>query len=763
MFLCRMKRLCTILPSLVAASPHLTNPSSPVSSSLPVLAQDIVPACAQPCLQAVLFDRFPLVCTSSADISCLCAHYSTHGESLGEVAYGCIYTSCSTVDQKAASRSYNICLGQKGAVRPTETVITITTGSSPTSTVMPSSSSTITDKARTTSPVPVQSQPTSFHTVFVDSISPVPSATAPLSQPTETPFAVQAPGPKGLSPAQIAGLAVAAAACFIFAMALIALSIYLRRRRERQDQAKVQEKNDQFRLSRASSTRLSYYNPTGSPSGGRPNQFPLLTSGTSRAKQLFPPPNSQRTASSRPPLYPSTGAHSDLSFVHPLLRPGVQQESFSSKTSLPLDQIGVAVSAEMPRDPVHFAGLQPPQKAVVRQTRRKSVRSLARDPLRPDSVMTQDTLFEEDILPARRRSSKLLPTPPVPIPPIRALQPSRPPLTSRPATDAVATQASRRQIARPPELFLNIPVQAKPFVSVNAPSQILPVASKPTPSLAPPIQLVSVHDRAESKTNSARTPDSGSAEDIPDYYFTTPRTSPQYPVTNSSPHYVVRPKQSPRLINITQPSSLSTLSRATSGASAYVRNSMASQTSFETVDSDDPTPEDEDRQLSPVVESPISKLRYPKVPRASNQLVPRSPRSQGSPRALPPSLLVKRRGQQAALNLERQLQMDSPGNEEAKQPMQSYQRHLRGNSVQAFNSSSATDQQARVQSGQWPKSPAMYDPDVVRPLNIRPRQQQPPPPPDMDALKSPMWVPRLTPTRHGDDLFISVTYSKPQK
>ncbi|TID19130.1 hypothetical protein E6O75_ATG06251 [Venturia nashicola] len=58
-------------------------------------------------------------------------------------------------------------------------------------------------------------------------------------------------------------------------------------------------------------------------------------------------------------------------------------------------------------------------------------------------------------------------------------------------------------------------------------------------------------------------------------------------------------------------------------------DSQASYTSFESMGSDeDPTPpQEEDKRLSPVHESPVSYLRYPKVPRASNQIVPRTPPS----------------------------------------------------------------------------------------------------------------------------------------
>ncbi|KAE9987295.1 hypothetical protein EG327_003871 [Venturia inaequalis] len=60
--------------------------------------------------------------------------------------------------------------------------------------------------------------------------------------------------------------------------------------------------------------------------------------------------------------------------------------------------------------------------------------------------------------------------------------------------------------------------------------------------------------------------------------------------------------------------------------SSVCSDSQASSTSFESMGSDDdPTPpKEEDKRLSPVHKSPVSYLRYPKVPRASNQVVPRA-------------------------------------------------------------------------------------------------------------------------------------------
>ena len=57
----------------------------------------------------------------------------------------------------------------------------------------------------------------------------------------------------------------------------------------------------------------------------------------------------------------------------------------------------------------------------------------------------------------------------------------------------------------------------------------------------------------------------------------------------------------------------------------------------------------------------------------------------------------------------------------------------------------------------------MYEEAVVKPLRVRRKRDEMQEvnigrdvDVDAEGLKSPVWVPRLTPTRKGDDLFISV-------
>lgn len=198
---------------------------------------------------------------------------------------------------------------------------------------------------------------------------------------------------------------------------------------------------------------------------------------------------------------------------------------------------------------------------------------------------------------------------------------------------------------------------------------------------------------------------------------------------------------------------------------------MSSQTSFETADPNDPTPEDDsnkqltdDRKLSPVAESPIHGLKYPKVPRASNQLVPRSPtrrsREEGHfyvrPLPEPSSLLVKRRGERQAVQLEQQLSLKDPFTTPTRRELRAHQtQHKRNMSGNSWEHTPAS----KIEQHSYSNSPSVDHENVVRPLSIIKKtdvQRQSGQGGEMVGLKSPVWIPHLTPTRKGDDLFISV-------
>ena len=472
----------------------------------------------------------------------------------------------------------------------------------------------------------------------------------------------------------------------------------------------------------------------------------------------------------------------NFSSVHPLFRPGAGVRNDSSKASLPLSQIGLAISAELPGDsPAPKMPTQAARKASTKQQRRRTSQPDSDPSQRPDTVCTQDTVFEEDDVRDHRRESKLLPMPPVPIPPIRSFQPSRKLSGSEPGGLA-QTRVQHRQIPQQPELFLDIPARhsrSQPIIILPTenPRQNMPAPlshAPPKSQLAPAIQIPPTRSRA----NTTSASELSGEVDIPDYYFTAWQDSkPKGLALSISPSRRQRRQESPNMAKVKPKLSSSTISRANSTASTNIRDSTSSQTSFETADPNDPTPDDDDDdkqldvgKLSPVAESPISNLRYPKVPRASNIFVPRSPRSplsvnsQDSPRGAPSpsSLFMKRRGEQGGLRVDSPAHTGSPVGPEVRLQTRRYRQHLRTTSDETWSTLRTSERSTRTQSGLWPRSPAMYESDVVRPLTIRSKiQQLAPPVEEMQALKSPAWVPRLTPTRHGEDLLISVTYSKP--
>ncbi|KAL6703543.1 hypothetical protein ACN47E_009568 [Coniothyrium glycines] len=567
-----------------------------------------------------------------------------------------------------------------------------------------------------------------------------------------------------MTPAQIAGLSVAAVAAFVMAVGLMALSVCLRRRRERTADTETDEKG-QSKMQKNQFTRFSHYVNIERPSPP-PKQFPIMPS-AARMK---------RTSK----YHTGPGVRFPVqTTIRPVQRLGVGTSNSSSDSSLPLSQIGIAISAELdgkplaPKTATHTATEQKPSSIAS---------ATSHAPLRPVSALTQDTLFEEDDIPSRRRSSMLLPTPPVPVPPIRKLQPSRPP----PNFSANSGRSNPGS-----ELFLDIPIRhsrpqprrinATHNISNGSPNLI---EAPKRPRLAPAIEMTSTTSSLESKAYTASSRNASNDGDIIDYYFTTN----QEVTPKASPAHFTRPSKSPKTVQVKSKKSLSTVSRTASRASTDIRDSVSSQTSFETSDAHDTTPEDDDddkqlsddnkQQLSPVAESPIAGLKYPKVPRASNQLVARSPRSpqysdkksvhkQRCPRPPmePSTLLFKRNDALPPLLLESRPRLHSPQRDPFVSPPRQPRAHIRSISTDSWAVTPATqvDRKSKVQSGAWGRSPVMYEADVVKPLKVRRKRDEMQEvnigrdvAVDAEGLQSPVWVPRLTPTRKGDDLFISV-------
>ncbi|OCL10392.1 hypothetical protein AOQ84DRAFT_217727 [Glonium stellatum] len=799
MLLSHFNRLVIFSSTLIAALPqHPTSTS--LHTSLPSSLQSSIPACAQPCVASSLYDQFPLSCTSQGDLNCLCSHYSTSGLSLGEVALGCLYAACPSEPGSLTATVYNICLGQRNAVEPTHSALTvtalpttvpfITSTTIPTSTAQTAISSVSSIRKSLSANPQSSSAPTSA--LFVSAMSTPTASIQPspaLSSNGNVTTSAHGPGP--LSTAQIVGISVAGIAAIILAVGAMILSVCLRRRHERQAKDDDQQGSEK----------------------GNPNSVPLIIQplaplpkndlrdprrggggvGVAPIPRTGPGLSYSRVTPNNSDTQPSQGY--GLGLTNPDLSREISANVDVSNPSVPLEEIGLAISPDterhaspesvassrtmsrlLPEKPVPILGMPrvpqrpevPPMPTDQQRPRIAAMPTVQQRPEipamppmppmpqrpesfapRPDSVMTTATVFEEDV-PLERRSVRINLPPLVPVPPLKTFKPQRQPQLPQAQyvpTRPTQTYSNSTTIEQLP-LSLRIPIRQYQPVRTPSPVRI------PTALVASaPSAHASSYYGSRASESSLDMSDEGY---IPDYYISPEKPLPR--TDKASPEILGRPSRSPKLVQIRSKPSSSNISRTTSRTSGSKRDSGTSDTSFESADPNEPTPSEDDKQLSPVAESPISNIRYPKVPRASNQAVPRSPRSPKSPKSprsprspgkradatpLAPSLLVKRRGEKQAQQLENMFWAgDGKG------------LNIRAGPTGGQHRRSGSDEYFVREPERAAQQAASRDHRRSKSINAFEMQRRNP---GREPLKSPLWVPKLTPTRKGNDLLISVT------
>ncbi|KAF2835364.1 hypothetical protein M501DRAFT_1019885 [Patellaria atrata CBS 101060] len=652
--------------------------------------QALTPECARTCLASFLTNEFPLSCSNSGDLDCLCSRYSEGGYTLGEAALACVHTRCNE-DSSVSASVYNICVGRRNAVAPTHGTLVITdalrsatsvtskatippttTSTSRASSIVttsPSTSSTSTSSSRST-PVQTSSEsPPERETSLPTSIAP-PSAVETASTNTT----VSGTETRSLTTSQIVGISVAGGATVIVAVGIIILLALVKRRDKKRD-----FENQQYLAEKAA---------------------PEPQTPTPDYSRYEPPKNTFRDPRG------GTGGVGVAAIPRVGAKPQSDQPSYT--TNRQSQMIGIALSPEIeqPGTPASIASIRTVSRLLPDKPLPVIEESSQRT-MRPASAMTQMTVFEED---GPLRKSVLPPHYPLTAPGVDYPIPV--------PNGGVMPQPSN--IQRPP------PPRPQPPPPLNIP----PKSSQQLPAFNFPRRVESGNGNVTSNSREPvpkRSP--RGSEDYIDDYYTNARTSSE------------DKRQQKRRQQAQPPRKPSNPSR---------RSSRGSVTSFESTDSFDPTPDDEDKQLSPVAESPIAGLRYPKIPRASNQAVPRSPVSPRGHRqtdSQPSSLLSRRKGPDAAQVLGKGLWITNSNNPSIRTMNANRSsngttytgQHTRDASESTMRQASRTDGPSSFNSDvdyQWngTKSPGMQ---VV-------------------ALKSPLWAPKLTPTRRGDELFISV-------
>jgi hypothetical protein len=691
-----------------------------------------VPFCARQC-----FDHFKSTGYScdADDLSCLCSQYSTQGLTLGELAYACSQTNCDRPSPDQNKALYNICSGQRDAVAATNTkVLTL-----PSYTTTSISKKTTASSFSTTSP---SSAPATVTSAVSSNPTPIGSHThAPSTDLPPMPAQGSTEQATNLTSAQSVGISIAAMGGLCLAGALIYLLVWCKRRRAFKS---PKSRKDSFDFidkgaPRHSPFKHGHADPRG-PLGGFSQTRVELGDGIiesnwrAQQRKLYPE------------LHPQSQSHRSIS-----------PESRSHESLRTVSQL-------LPEKAGHTPP-QPPYKSP-----------------RAPSVFSTATVFEEDgKTPKLLSPATMFPMPVAPKPVLRSV-PGRPVRPDQPTFSAIFT-------ASPVEMRTRQSIASSPTKSVRkeltpAPLRNITPPAVPQKSLVPSGRPLSTEFRVS--THQSLRPPSSVPSYMPDYYTSNDSRSPTFDMVAPPRRRPVPPPCPP--------------AKSSHPPRSY-RCSGGSETSFESNDPDEITPPEEiDRHLSPVPEgdSPTSNVRYPKVPRSSNQAVPRSPQPAPSPSycqhskvwplrndlntpppanpQTPPNprtpshkhclsgstLAAKRLGPSAATSLSAGLHIKTSSNPQAS-PLKGYGRPANSTSSDMNNSNNYTrapPSQQRKPSyagtgygpdpSKEPRTPEMTGPGSKIVTTDR-----------EVLLKSPLWERKLTPTRRGDDLYLSVGLASP--
>ncbi|KJX96609.1 hypothetical protein TI39_contig612g00008 [Zymoseptoria brevis] len=691
-------------------------------SNFPRVLSNYVPTCAQKCLSTYINQQYD--CTNG-DVSCLCSQYGNSGFTLGELALVCVSISCPSANQQdpepAKAKAYDICAAQNDAAAATQQTL-IPPATSSTSV---SSSSIQTTTTATTS---TSSEPTST-TRSTDT----PSATTTSASSESTPERT------AITSGQAIGISVAAVGFVLIAVGIFyALGCIRRRKRKAAERA---TKHDSYDFIDDASVHGSEF-PHGFINHGNPGGLDMSGAVSSSEK--------------RNTNWPTLQAHQQPYYRH---EKNSSQDTQTWRSDSPVSYRSASsmrtTSQLLPEKPSGLLLRPPPRSPEL------------------DNMRTPATIFEED-----RFSAHI--APPVPSLPKNPRQPQYAHQFARPiehmkqtsltldipnqTTQCQAVQfsepsllraASQSTMAHPPALM---PGQSMPtFPPPPAFQHAGPTFPPPPTSAARPIYERPTYGNSSSS--------------VLDYYASPEDDSPTdlYSSTPIEDETQVR-KAAPAAIAISKPSFPPLAVRAS------LASDVSRRTSFESTDPDESTPEEEDKRLTPVKEaaSPIAEIRYPKVPRSANQSVPRSPvyqpayqfpitrdsrsiadrRQERVPHTRDSatrdrehghtasssgsSLAAKRRGDSAANKLH--ITTITPTRAPRTPPRQeNVAVYTRETPLRGYGRTASS---AGVKTPDWPLKIEMKSPP--------------------GGLKSPLWEPKLTPRREGDDLYLSVSVATPQ-
>ena len=694
-----------LLPFCSSARPQRTP-----TAALPTPLRQVLPSCAQSCVSTIFASYFPtLACLKPDELDSFCCQYSSVAFALEQLILSCIKENCSLSPNNDSVSVQSICGQSSSITESAKSPASITT-----STLSAKSS------VRTAQTVPIENTTTrvALTTVVSSSAFPAQSAstskTVLLSDTTERATIVStqtAPVASSIAekednemedegdnndPGPLTTgqiIGISMSAVGTLAFALGAISIITYFRRRRL-QRRVSE-GEAFGFQSSSRPSLDLHTTLDKPKLAEAVQKPEPVA--------------------------------DL--TQPVVLSRLNDMRNRSTTSMRLDSIGVAISSEArtdkslperptqkPRKPIPVSRVSSTSETTVFEEDRRSAFDK-----KPNKITTMQDLESAT-------SDQTVGTPPFCYEDQLSGQQEKPPVPPKPSLSVQIPEPK----SGPDPRFVQ-PYTRNQQNRDDACSPKLVTASRLVAMLAarPPIDKTPSYNESSNRS---------SFEYIPRYY-TTPRDQ----IGGLEDSWEYNPSAGRRL----DPSSHS--------SSFVKRDSRASDTSFETTVPDEETPPaNESKKLSPVVESPISGLRYPKVPRASNQLVVR---------------------QSASLR-------ESSDDEASKSPDRtplSARRHRRNQSNQSSDKSATKNISGHKARPSNSKTPISLCSDegwqilgpkdetaMVAPLKLHGRYERAPKqnpetkqvttsadiPGEEINLKSPLWDPRLYPLRRGDELFL---------
>ena len=657
----------------------------------------MLPACAQPCVSSYLQQAFiPSICSNASSFGCLCSHYSNTGYTLGEISLGCLKSGCPNANSSDAVQAYDICKYESGSVAPTHSVLTLLNSvaqatSTQSASSLSAAASTASNAVSSSSTSITISTITSTASTSVSAAAAMTLALTSTSTMTSTSVTLPTSTPAASSQTLSTAEVIGVSVGTVGAVVILAALIFCCACLRRRRQAKRKKERPH-----------SYDFVDNAPPRSPHKQ---LDKPTSPGPSLLQP--LQVPKLSRPPLRPIAPA--DRYPVSPMSAPNSPNSMSSERTTSQL----------LPEGPPH-------SPHVVTQ--------MARVLPRPFSAATRSTHFEEDRTPGFPRGSMRFPVPPSPayVPYKRGYRP-----------DYASDFTKSPEETQLPKLEIVIPtsVAERPtFVPEGSRRQSTLIARNEvrSPVLRSPIETKDTQLMAQPLSARVSMPPNSAATYLPSYYTSDDSRTPKIPTgSHWSANAPSVPPVPPRRL----------MTRA-------ARASRASETSFESVDPEEPTPpEEEEQRIRGFQASPITGLRYPKIPRSSNQAIPRSPqlsspsrsRNEPRPRMQDPSesLIAKRRGYVATCDIEKGFGLGhiSDGSSTGHSPTPPSPNLLQR-------------RDPAVQRGQYVPQPPNSNGLVVetwaapsRPKHGKSIEM---------SLKSPLWEPRLTPTRKGDALYISV-------